>query len=124
MRTGLLIAIGVASLASALLAQGEPPSQVWGDRFAVAIRSSFPGAQLQPRRLPPRERGDRQRWDYQGAEISLVFTELGSDREASEFLKRRTEVIPQPRRPVGGFGDEAFLFSPGSTVSGAWIWPP
>ena len=108
--------MGVALFAEVLVAQGAPPSQVWGERFAAAIRSSFPGAQLQARRLPPEQRGDGQRWDYQGAEIYLVFTELESDRDALELLKLRTEILPQPRRPVSEFGDEAFLFYPGATV--------
>ena len=116
MAASLPLIIGAGSVAAGPVAQREPPSQVWGERFAAAIRSSFPGAQLQPRRLPPRERGDGQRWDYQGAEIYLVFTELESDREALEFLKQRTEILPQPRRPVSEFGDEAFLFYPGATV--------
>jgi len=45
-----------------------------------------------------------------------VFTEYESDAEASEFLKLRTEILPQPRQPVGEFGDEAFLIYPGATV--------
>jgi hypothetical protein len=120
MRKVLLVAIGVASLASALMAQGEPPSQVWGQRSAAAIRSSFPGAQLQPRRVSPRSqlrrvlsRGDRQIWDYRGEKISLTFTELEFEMEASKFLKMRTERLPAGSRPVGVFGDEALLLSPG-----------
>lgn len=112
MRALFLVIASSVAVNPPIMAQVEARSLIWGQRFAAAIHSIFPGAQLQPRRLPPRFSADSQRWDYQGSDISLSFTELESDRAAEKFLVETTATIPLPSRPVAGFGDQAFFFDP------------
>jgi len=112
----LLLTIGAALLGSVVIAQDEAPSVVWGRRFESAIQSEFPGAQLQPRQLPRRDREDYRQWVYEDSVISVGFTVLESNGEAERQLAERTMMLPAGSAPVRGFGDQAFIIQPGATV--------